>query len=166
MIPHADTPTGQTEFSVSLQLNAGYAQRVHFDSNGPDIVMDEAPPLGDGFGPAPTRMLAAAVGGCLAASLAFCMRKARLDLQQIETTVHGAVARDARGRLRVRSLDVLLEPTVPAEQIELVPRCASVFEDYCTVTASIRSALPVHVTVVPQIGVERGAEVSMATSPA
>jgi hypothetical protein len=38
---------------------------------------------------------------------------------------------------------------VPARAQERMPRCLSVFEDYCIVTASIRAAIPVDVRVVP-----------------
>jgi hypothetical protein len=44
---------------------------------------------------------------------------------------------------------VRLTPTVPAEQHPAVPRCLALFEDYCVVTASVRPAIDVRVTVEP-----------------
>jgi len=65
-------------FTVTLDLGTGYAQTVDFGvPDVPPLTVDEPPPLGTGAGPNPARLLAGAVGSCLAASLTFCMRKAR-----------------------------------------------------------------------------------------
>lgn len=137
-------------FEFSLDLGERYVQRVAFDVPGADqFTIDEPEPLGDSRGPNPARVLGAAVGGCLAASLAFCLRKSRVDLDGMRTTVRGSLVRNEHGRLRIGGLSVLLEPVLPGEQRDRLPRCLGVFEDYCVVTASIRPAIPVEVTVEP-----------------
>jgi organic hydroperoxide reductase OsmC/OhrA len=145
-----------TEFQVTLESRGaeGYAQRVTFDGvDAPPIVMDEPAPLGAGSGPNPARMLGAAVGGCLSASLLFCLRKGKVTVDGLTTSVHGTLERNEKGRLRVTKLDVVLEPVVPDEEHDRVPRCLALFEDYCIVTASIRSAIAVSVRVEVQSSV-------------
>lgn len=144
-------PTNDHDFTVALSLGADYAQTVDFGMPGvPLLVVDEPPPLGSGTGPNPARLLASAVGSCLAASLTFCMRKARLDVRGVRTTVRGTLVRNERGRLRIGGLHVRLEPLVPVEQHDRVPRCLDLFEEFCVVTASVRRGVPTTVEVEPQ----------------
>ena len=66
------------DHKVALRLVRGYEFVATFrDSEGlPPIVFDEPAPLGEGSGPNAAAVLAAAIGNCLAASFAFCLRKA------------------------------------------------------------------------------------------
>jgi uncharacterized OsmC-like protein len=137
-------------FRVTLSRSEGYAFAAEFDGDGwPEITVDESPPLGRGVGPNPTRMLAVAVGGCLASSLLFCLGKARVDVQGFEAAVEGTVARNEEGRLRIMELRVTLAPSVRDAERERMQRCLSLFEDFCTVTASVRKGIPIHVHVAP-----------------
>lgn len=138
-------------FALTIELGQGYQQTVDFREPGmKPLVLDESAPLGAGEGPSPARLLGAAVGGCLGASLVFCMRKARVDVRGLHTQVTGTLARNDRGRLRVSAIRVRLEPVVPVEQHDRVPRCLALFEDFCTVTQSVRQGIDVQVEVVPR----------------
>jgi len=138
------------DFTVALTLRSDFRQTVDFGLPGvAPLTIDEPPPVGAGAGPNPARLLASAVGSCLAASLTFCMRKARLDVRGVETTVRGTFERNERGRLRIASLHVRLEPIVPEDQHDRVPRCLALFEEFCVVTASVRRGVPTTVEVVP-----------------
>lgn len=135
-------------FSVTLTLRDGYAFDVDTGQPGATtFVLDEPPPLGEGRGPNATRVLAAAVGHCLSASLLFCLRKARVEVRSMRTTVTGSLVRNERGRLRIGGIQVTLAPDVPTAQHERMGRCLDLFEDFCIVTASVRQAFPVDVTV-------------------
>ena len=107
----------QQEFSITLDWREGYEFSVDFEQEGvPDLLTDEPPPLGEGGGPNPARLLAAAVGNCMSASLKFCLDRAHLELEDLKTTVDGTIVRNERGRLRIGSLRVRLEPTLdPAD---------------------------------------------------
>ena len=58
------------DFSIDLALNGAYEMEVDFGLPGVDtLTVDEPLPLGGGEGPNPARLLAAAVGSCMSASL-------------------------------------------------------------------------------------------------
>ena len=135
-------------FSVALRLTDGYRFTADFGLPGvPPLELDEPAPLGEGHGPNAARVLAAAIGNCLAASLLYCLRRARIDVQGVDAKVEGEMVRNARGRLRIGPVRVTLEARVPPEQRDRMGRCLELFEDFCVVTASVREGLQVEVTV-------------------
>lgn len=139
-------------FALTLTLGNGFEFVADFQQPGvPELVLDEPPPLGGGRGPNAARVLAAAVGNCLGASLLLCLRKARIDVQDLRVRVEGAFARNDRGRLRIGSLSVTLEPGILAEQRERIGRCLEIFEDFCIVTESVRQGIDVQVRVEPVV---------------
>jgi organic hydroperoxide reductase OsmC/OhrA len=140
--------TASEAFTVALTLRNGYAFDVAFaDGEGPPLVVDELPPLGEANGPNPARLLAAAVGSCLSASLLFCLRKSRIEIAELRTTVEGTIVRNARGRLRIGGLRVRLAPELSLDQRERIGRCLDLFQDFCIVTESVRDGIAVEVAV-------------------
>lgn len=134
---------------VTLRQIDAYRFEVRPDRpEGWAVEADEPPPLGRDAGPNAARLLAAAVGHCLSASLFFCLQKARVAVEAIETDVTATIRRNERGRWRVAALDVRVHACgVPPEQAEALERCVGIFEDYCIVTASVRQGIPVSVQV-------------------
>lgn len=118
----------------------------------PELGLDSAAPLGGATGPDAERLLAAAVGNCLSASLVFCMRKFRQAPGNLRTQVTGKLARNDEGRLRIGGLEVAIRLSDPVGSIHHFDRCAQQFEDFCTVTESIRQGIPVNVRVVDSDG--------------
>jgi uncharacterized OsmC-like protein len=131
-----------------LKLLEGYKFRVEFDGeNIPNLMVDETEPIGKGDGPNPTRLLAAAVGHCTSSSLVYCLQKARIEVKDLETTVKTRVARNEEGRWRVAGIDVHLRLEIGEKDKERALTCLRIFEDYCTVTQSIRKGIPVNIEV-------------------
>jgi uncharacterized OsmC-like protein len=93
--------------------------------------------------------VAAAVGNCLSASLLMCLQKSRAAVGGIEATVTARMERNERGRIRIAGFDVEVRPTIGPDDAPKLERCRGLFEEFCTVTASIRQGIPVHVTVAP-----------------
>jgi organic hydroperoxide reductase OsmC/OhrA len=144
-VPHV---AGTETFAVSLQLIDGYAFRVEFDDEALDpITTDERLPLGDDRGPSPSRLLAAAVANCLAASLLHCLRRAKVPIDGLEASAVTTLGRNEQGRLRIERIVVLLDPRISAEHTNRLSRCISLFEDFCTVTESVRQGFDVRVTI-------------------
>jgi uncharacterized OsmC-like protein len=135
--------------SVSLKFEEGYRCRATFESvsGSPSLWLDEPAPLGGATGPNAQDLLVAAIGNCLAASLMFCLQKSRAEVTGLEVRVTSHTARNDANRLRISRVDVELSPQIKAEDAAKMTRCATLFEDFCTVTASIREGLQVNVTL-------------------
>lgn len=138
-------------FSTTLTQEEAFEFTVTFDDHAlPALTMDEPEPLGEGCGPNASRILAAAIGHCLSASLLFCFKKARVEIGGMETRVWGKYERNDAGRWRIRAVHVRLAPEIPPEMRDKISRCLELFEDFCIVTESVRQGIAVDVHVEPQ----------------
>jgi organic hydroperoxide reductase OsmC/OhrA len=142
--------TEEGKLTVSLKLEGEYRFEADFGLPGVQtMTLDEPAPLGEGAGPNPARLLAVAVADCLASSLLFCLRKARIEAAGMEASAVATMARNEKGLLRVSAIDVTLRPSVAAADIPRMNRCLEVFEDFCPVTPAIRQGVDVSVAVAP-----------------
>jgi uncharacterized OsmC-like protein len=136
------------EFKITLDQIEDYKFQVNFDDeNLAPLRIDEPPPLGSGDGPNPARILASAIGSCLSASLLFCLSKRRVQIRNIRAEVNVQTIRNESRRLRIGKIDVVLSPEIAPEDREKIGRCLEIFEDFCTVTQSIRDGIDVDVRV-------------------
>lgn len=143
----SETPT----FALSMERQERFRFDVTFDRAGwPVLRLDEPSPLGDDSAPNASRVLGAAVGNCLAASLLFCLEKARVPVRGMRAEVSGQMGRNAKGRLRIAGIQVVLRPTVEGVAAERLARCLELFEDFCVVTQSVRDGIAVQVSVEPE----------------
>jgi uncharacterized OsmC-like protein len=114
----------------------------------PALRFDEPEPLGGNRAPNAAAVIGAAVGNCLAASLTFSLNRALAEVRDVTAHVTTHVARNERGRYRIEGIDVELEPVVNLDGGRL-ERCEEIFEDFCTVAASIKRGIPVRVSLKP-----------------
>jgi organic hydroperoxide reductase OsmC/OhrA len=149
-------------FSVTLERRGGYAFTVNVGEL--ELTVDESPPLGGGQGPNPKQLFAAAIGNCLAASLLFCLGKARIPVGDLTARVTGQVIRNPAGRLRIGELQVVLSPELAEADVAKAGRCATVFEDFCLVTQSVREGVDVRVTVSPVASVDAQEDAAFASA--
>ena len=148
--PASEEATDGRTVAVSLRLEGGYKFEANFGVAGVQpLTLDEPAPLGEGAGPNPARLLAVAVADCLASSLLFCLRKARIEAVGMAASAVATLSRNERGRLRVSAIDVILRPSVLEGDIARMGRCLEIFEDFCPVTAAVREGVDVRVTVEP-----------------
>lgn len=139
------------EFDVQVHQLEQYRFRIDFDKPGhAPLFMDEPAPLGKDAAPNAARVLAAAIGNCLSASLMFCMKKNGHEPKQIDATVHVELARNEERRLRIGAVRVELAPEVGAAEREAFDKCLGAFEDFCVVTQSVRAGIDVQVSVTPR----------------
>lgn len=130
-----------------LRQQQDYQFTIDFGAGIPPLVGDETPPLGQGKGPTPVQLLAAAVGNCMSDSLLFALRKFKQAPEPITCEVRAEVGRNAENRMRVLGLDVTLILGVPAASLQHLDRVIAQFEDFCTVGASVAQGIPVRVSV-------------------
>jgi organic hydroperoxide reductase OsmC/OhrA len=154
-------------FDLTMELRDDYRFLVDFAQPGvPPLLLDEPEPLGDGDGPNAARLLAAAVGNCLSASALFCLRRARIDVQDMRTTVSASLSRNEAGRLRLGGIEVRITPVVDAAEHGRMRRCLELFEDFCVVTQSVRNGIAVDVSVEPIAQVASSGEAREASTAA
>jgi uncharacterized OsmC-like protein len=132
---------------VTMERLKGYEFRVRFGENLPELLVDEPEPIGSGRGPSASRVLIAAIGNCLSASLLFCLNKARVEPSNLRTEVAAKRVRNERGRLRIDATQVSITIDVDEQQRGRLNRCAGLFEDFCIVTASVRKGIDVTVDI-------------------
>ena len=137
-----------------LERLQGFEFKTTFDWDVDTLLLDEPEPLGGGKGPNASRLVAAAVGNCLSASLLFCLERAKQSVKSIRTEVSGTLRRNERKRLRLGKFDVHITIDIETTEPERVARCIELFEDYCVVTASVRKGVSVNVVVTDAAGNE------------
>jgi organic hydroperoxide reductase OsmC/OhrA len=150
----ADAGEVEETLTVSMERLEGFRFQVDFGEELPGLLLDEPEPLGEGTGPNATRALSAAVGNCLSASLLFCLRKSRVDVESLHTDVTTTLTRNERGRLRVGKTRVTIQADFDADQGKKMDRCLGMFEDFCVVTAAVRDGIEVEVAVLDGEGSE------------
>lgn len=133
--------------SVTITRQENYKFLVDFGTDIAKMVADEPAPLGATAGPSPSQLLAAAVANCLSASLLFAHAKFREDPGELITTAICEVGRNEKNRLRVTGIKVTMTLGVAPESLAHLDRALAQFEDFCTVSQSVRSGIPFTVTV-------------------
>ncbi|WP_374509384.1 OsmC family protein [Niveibacterium sp.] len=143
-----------TGFKLRLTQQQNFQFLVEFlDTEIPPITTDEPPPLGENAGPNPSRMLAAAVANCLAASLMFALKKFKNEPDPVTVDVDVEMVRNEAKRLRVGAVNVAIQLGKSGAQFEHLDRVLAQFEDFCVVTQSVRDGFDVNVAVRDSEGV-------------
>ncbi len=143
-----------TGFKLRLTQQQNFQFLVEFlDTDIPPITTDEPPPLGENAGPNPSRMLAAAVANCLAASLMFALKKFKNEPDPVTVEVDVQMTRNEAKRLRVGAVSVAIQLGKSRAQFEHLDRVLEQFEDFCVVTQSVRDGFEVNVAVRDSEGV-------------
>jgi uncharacterized OsmC-like protein len=139
---------------VELAQRHDYRFDIAFGGDAPILTSDEPAPLGTGLGPSPVQLLCAAVGNCLSDSLLFAFRKFKQVPEPIRCEVTAEVGRNDDNRLRVLHMAVQLHVGVSKDSLEQVERVLEQFEEFCTVTQSVRQGIPITVEVFDSAGVQ------------
>ena len=133
--------------SIKIRQIEAYAFRIEFGEAFVPLLTDEPEPIGGGTGPSPEQVLIAAVSNCLCASLAFALGKYRQEAGGVSAEAIGRVARNAEGRLRLVGIEVDIALGAPAESMDRLDRVLAQFEQFCTVSESVKAGVPVAVAV-------------------
>ena len=140
------------QVSVTITRQDKYRFLVDFGSGMPTSVADEPAPLGDGAGPSPSHLLAAAIANCLSASLLFAHGKFKEDPGRLTATAVCRFGRNDSNRLRVVGIDVTLTLGVAPETLGHLDRALAQFEEFCTVSQSVKAGIPFTTVVLAPDG--------------
>ena len=142
------TQIDEKVFTTKLRRISNYQFKAHFDTpKNFEALIDEPEPIGKGSAPSASRYLAAAIGNCLSASLLFCFEKAKIGLDDFHTNVETVMQRNDKGRWRITSIKVKVNPKIKLSDIAKSRRCLDLFEDFCIVTQSVRNGINVDVDI-------------------
>ena len=133
--------------SVTLTRQSGYQFLVDFGPAIAQLTSDEPPPLGAAAGPAPNHLLLAAVANCLSASLVFALQKFKQEPGPLKATATATTGRNENNRLRITHIGVQLELGRPGGELEHLDRVLSQFEEFCTVSMSVRQGIAIDIQV-------------------
>jgi organic hydroperoxide reductase OsmC/OhrA len=141
---HGTAQKSAGEFDIEIDQAQDCEFRIRFDRlHYPELLLDAPAPVGRDL--APSRLLAAAMGHCLASGLLYSARKARLSLGPIYAKVHTQIAPNEHGFRRVLQVEVETDPNVSEAEKEQAARCMESFEGFCIVTQSVREGIDVSV---------------------
>jgi uncharacterized OsmC-like protein len=132
---------------VRLVQQEAFRFDIDFGAGKPHLIGDEGPPIGQGVGPSPVELLAAAVGNCLSDSLHFALAKFKQEHGGISTMVNAEIGRNPEGHLRVTAMQVRVSLKARADTMSHLDRVLSQFEGFCTVAQSVGQGLPIEVQV-------------------
>jgi organic hydroperoxide reductase OsmC/OhrA len=140
---------------LTLEQEDDYAFRIRFDETTiADLMTDEPPPLGQGDGPNPTRLLLSAVANCLSASLLFALRKFKNTPGKLVTHATAELVRNEQGRLRVGHIHADIRLAEAGAAHASLERILAQFENFCVVTESVRHGVEVSVSITDAEGVQ------------
>ena len=137
--------------SVRLVQQSDYKFAIFYNEEKNPIYGDEPPPMGKSEGATPSQLLIAAVANCLSDSFLFALRKFKQDPGPIETKASCDIGRNEQNRLRILSIQVEIHIGVPGETLENLDRVLAQFQDFCTVSSSVRAGIPVNVRVIDSL---------------
>ncbi|MGO9358691.1 MAG: OsmC family protein [Xanthobacteraceae bacterium] len=138
--------------SVTITRQDKYKFLVDFGEAMAKTLADLPPPLGEGAGPSPEHLLAAAVANCMSASFVFAHAKYKEDPGPLSTTVTCEIGRNDKNRVRVTKLNIAITLGVAPEALGHLERTLATFEEFCTVSQSVQAGIPLQVTVMSPDG--------------
>jgi uncharacterized OsmC-like protein len=138
-------------YELNLRRKEKYKFEVDFGKDSiPTLNLDEPKevPGGEETGPNASMLLGAAVGNCLSASLIFCLEKKRIPFTDIKSKVTLKRQRNEKGFWRISEIDVEIFPDFLDGENRDYERCIEIFRNYCIVSRSVESGIPINVDVI------------------
>jgi uncharacterized OsmC-like protein len=80
------------------------------------------------------------------------LRKFKQAPEPLLCEVQAEEGRNSEGRMRILGIHATITLGVAANALEHLDRALAQFEEFCTVTQSVRQAVPVRVTVIDATG--------------
>lgn len=144
--------TEEKEFTYEINMEKleDYKFSVNFGKESiPSLLMDETEdiPGGEETGPTASMLIGAAAGNCLSASLFFCLSKKRVNLKNLKTKITLKRKRNDKGYWSISGIVVDLQPEIAEEDRDRFDQCVEIFRNYCIVSNSIETGIPLTVNI-------------------
>lgn len=141
-------PESQVKVKLSLEKDMIFKCDLG-DLRIKDCIIDETNKIeSEMLGPDASRLLAMAVLGCLSASFIFCFSKRDFTIEDLEAEAIVTIFRNEKGFVRVKKIDVNINPEIKNLEIQKrANQCKKMFEQYCTISASVREGIDINVNV-------------------
>ena len=141
-----------TPLRVEVTRIADYRFLIDYGPDFACLLSDEPEPLGRGVGPGPQQLLMSAVANCLSASLTFALGKFKQDPGRLTATATATTGRNNDNHIRIQSIDVVIRLDKAAKDMNHLPRVIQEFEDYCTVSMSVKQGIAIYSSVLDNTG--------------
>jgi len=101
---------------------------------------------GNGLAPCPDQLFSASIGGCLMNTFTHYARRLDLTFDDVLISVQASLSLRKEGyRFDKINAKIMIQAT--EEHFELAERCGVLAKEFCHITRSIESALPVNVNI-------------------
>ena len=100
------------------------------------------------LGPNPIKLLSSAILGCLSASYIFCLMKKNLSLDDYKAEAETVISKNDKGLYRIKEINVKILPNTNNPEVhKRMKQCHKFFEQYCTITESVRAGIKVNLKI-------------------
>lgn len=138
-----------------MKVYVNYSENIHFTAKArqfDNFHIDEPKSFhGTDLGPSPVEYILIGIAGCLGSTLAFCLQKKKIEIEELEVILDGKLnhSDDPLLKLMIAKVDVELILSIKGnpspEDIEL---CIKTFQNYCVVSNSILNGFPIEAKVI------------------
>jgi len=101
---------------------------------------------GKGSAPCPDQLFLASIGGCLMNTFTHYGKRLDLTFDDVYISLHASLSLHREG-YRFDCIKAKIRIQAPEEYTELAERCGKLAKNYCHITRSIESAIPVDVDI-------------------
>ena len=136
-----------------MKISVRLSEKIHFIASTRhfnNIHIDEPESFhGTDLGPSSVEYVLIGIGGCLGSTLAFCLKKYDIQIEDLEIIIDGTLKHSGPlKRLRLIKVDAeLILTTKNTENSKKIDECINNFQEHCVVSNSIINGLPIEVKV-------------------
>jgi organic hydroperoxide reductase OsmC/OhrA len=144
--------TFQSEAKIELEWLEGEDFKIRFDSEGLKLTLvverSRVPP--EKVGGEARMLLAAALAECMASTLFFLLKWAKVEVKRFSATANAVTGKDEAGRLNVDSVDLTLNLDIPKDEetLKKFERVKTLFKRGCLMSRSLEKGIKVNYSIV------------------
>jgi organic hydroperoxide reductase OsmC/OhrA len=142
----------QSEAKIELEWLEGEDFKIRFDSEGLKLTLvverSRVPP--EKVGGEARMLLAAALAECMASTLFFLLKWAKVEVKRFSATANAVTGKDEAGRLNVDSVDLTLNLDIPKDEetLKKFERVKTLFKRGCLMSRSLEKGIKVNYSIV------------------